>query len=199
MKKELKDKVSTQVVVRSLKAKARSKFKQLAKVTKIKTNKDYELVSATISTLSAIGKEAEAQLGTIINPLQESIRLTKTSIANSVAVFEPFLREVQTAKDNAKVIMLDYQNLLEEKKAKVLTEVASGKITDMAAAVAKAESFTVIGTGTKNVKRWTAVCKDVAKTPREYMVPNESAIKEALKAGKKVAGWEWKQIKSVSI
>lgn len=199
MKKETKKQVSTQVVIKSLKQKAASKFKTLAKISTIKSNSDYELVSATISTLSAIGKEAEAQLGTIIDPLQESIKLTKKSIENSKVVFQPFLGSVEEAKENARTIMLAYQDVLEEKKAKVLTKFAKGGIKNAAKALELTSALTVVGTGTKVPKRWTAIAIDVSKTPKEYLVPDESAIKEALKSGKKVNGWVWKQVKGISI
>ena len=44
-----------------------------------------------------------------------------------------------------------------------------------------------------------AVVLKAVEQERAFLVPNEVAIREELKAGKKVEGWDWVQVDSIAI
>jgi len=184
--------ISTAVVVKGLEKEAQPYFKKLRAVSSIKTKEDYAIVSKNASQLKEIGKIAKAKEDSIVNPIMKGIKEIK-------ALFKPFKDQVYVAEANAKTMLLEYQNKLEEDRAKLTEDFKDGKIKKASTVVDKMAELDVDDESSSVRKIWRAVCVDESKTPREYLVPDEAKIKEALKAGKKVPGWVWKQNKTIAI
>lgn len=93
------------------------------------------------------------------------------------------------------------------KEAKILADLASGKIKKETTAVAKLGAVTHLGatvhgayggsTGTRKVKK--LVITDPLKIPRAYLVVDEVALRKALMAGNKIEGAELQEEETLAI
>lgn len=184
----IKERVSTEVVVKSLEKSAAPLIRKLADF-KIKSNDDYSKAMELTKDLKNIAKEANDQLKSIIDPLKQA-----TDAARNI--FRPFQTKVTNIEQTVKIAMLEWQQSLMTKKAQLADKFESGEIKK-ASTFLKKEAELEVTEGVRKV--WTAIPVNVKKTPREYLVPDEAKIKEALKAGKKVEGWEWKQVPQIAI
>lgn len=188
MKKEL----NTQIIVKAMEKESAPLFKKLTALSTINSKADYAAVSANISALKAIGKAARAKKSSIVDPIKQGIKEIES-------LFKPFIDRCDEMEENAKALMLSYQVKIDAESAKLNQDFADGKIKKASTVIGKQAELVLVDDNSSVRKTWKAIAIDVTKTPKEYLVPNETAIKEALKAGKKVAGWEWKQVKGISI
>lgn len=177
----------TAVVLAALQKKAQPLFKKLPE--KITTKQQYEDAASNMKAIKALVKEAEKEKKQLIDPLNVVIKRIREH-------FRPFENKAAEAEAKLKSQMSSY--LLEsEKKAKAIEQkLEDGKIKKVATAVKKQNEILV----TTNIRKvWTAVCVDASKTPRKFLVPDEAAIKAALKNGEKVDGWKWEQVDQIVI
>jgi len=184
----IKDRVSTEVVVKSLEKNAAPLIRKLADF-KIKSNDDYSKAVELTKDLKNIAKEANDQLKTITDPLKKASDAARD-------IFRPFLNKVSGIEQAIKIAMLDWQSKLIEKKGALAEKFESGEIKK-ASTYLKKEAELDHKEGVRMI--WTAVEINAKKTPREYLIPDETKIKAALKEGKKVEGWEWKQVPNIAI
>lgn len=184
----------TAVVLASLEKKANPLFKKLP--TTITTKQEYEDAASNMKLIKMLVKDGGVEKKILLDPLTEIIENTNILAKRIKDLFKPFEDKVEQKEDELKNLMLGY--LIESKKqiAKISGDLSSGKIKKASTAVKKQNELQA----TSNIRKvWTAICEDENKTPREFMVPDEAAIKEALKGGKKVAGWTYKQIETIVI
>lgn len=177
----------TAVVIASLEKKAAPLFRRLPE--KITTKQQYEDAASNMKAIKMLVKDAEKEKKHLLDPLAEVVKRIREH-------FKPF--EVKAAEAEAKLKQQMSGYLLEaEKKAKAIEQkLEDGKIKKVATAVKKQNEILA----TTNIRKvWTAVCVNVNKTPREYLVPDEAAIKAALKNGEKVDGWKWEQVDQIVI
>lgn len=188
----MKTEINTQIIIKGMEKESAPLFKKLTAVSTVNSKADFAMVSANITALKAIGKAAKAKKASIVDPIKQGIKEIDS-------LFKPFIDRCDEMEANAKRLLLQYQIKLDTESAKLEADFASGKIKKASTVVGKQAELVIEDENVTIRKTWTAIATDASKTPREFMVPNEIAIKEALKAGKKVAGWEWKQVKGVSI
>lgn len=181
-------KVSTQIVLKSIEKKAAPLLRKLTDF-KIKTSEDKEKAIVLVKELKELGKEADRQLRTVTDPLKEA-----TKAANEI--FKPFFRDLMDVETRIKAELLDYQLGLDKKKI-ALNVAFEDKSIKKASTYLKKSAELEDDSNVRNV--WQAIAVNEKLTPREYLVADEGKIKEALKAGKKVAGWKWEQVKTVVI
>jgi hypothetical protein len=183
--------VSTQIVLESLKKKAGPLVKRLES-SDIATNNDFDKAAGDLKALKALGKEATAQLNTIIDPLKQATAAAKK-------VFEPFFAQLANVEESVKQKLLGFKADQDHKAMKVMDDYESGKIKKTGTVIAKQQELAVSSDNASIRKLWRANCLNEKATPREFLVPDEKSILAALKEGKKVKGWELKQIDSIAV
>jgi hypothetical protein len=81
----------------------------------------------------------------------------------------------------------------------VKEDFADGKIKKVSTFTEKSAALQISNGAAKIKQVYKLFIDDEKKIPREYLVPDESAIITAMKEGKKVAGCTYKKVKSISI
>ena len=181
-----KDKVTAAVVLASIQSKAKPLKASIAKI-KVKDKTTYELKRQKVANLKELMKLAEAEEKKFLEPLKKLTEDIKE-------LFAPFKQTVLKMDAEAKKELAAYSQSVNNKKLTVQNNLSAGKIS-LSKAVAKTAELEVSGT----MKYWTAECIDATQTPREYLEPNVTAIRAALKAGKQVKGWKWVQKETITI
>lgn len=186
-----RDKVSTAVVVASLEKTAASAFRKVVNLT-IKTKEDFETMAETVKALKILAKEAKRQEEEITVPLKEVIKKTQQ-------LFRPFQTKVEVAEINAKNAM---QNFLEAQKKSALRleqKFEQGDIKKLSTLVTKQNELRV-DNGTAQVRKvWTLFIDSPSRVPYEFMMPDETKIRNACKEGYVPAGCRWEQVESIAI
>jgi hypothetical protein len=188
MKQDL-TKIDAAIVLKALEKDAAPLLKKL-KGFEIASQDDYAKAVQLTKELKGLAKVAKSKQDEFVVPLNELIKKAK-------ALFKPFTDMVEATELNIKVEMQSYLTTQAEKQKQLEQDVQSGKIKKVSTYVRKVEELEVKNSGVRKI--WQAIEIDASKTPREYMVPDTTAIREALKAGKKVNGWEWKQVDSIAL
>lgn len=177
----------TAVVIASLEKKAAPLFKKLPE--RITTKQQYEDAASNMKAIKLMVKEAEKDKKQLIDPLNAVIKRIREH-------FKPFETKAAEAEARLKQQMESYLLKVEKEMKAIEEKLEKGEIKKVATAIKKQNAIQA----TSNIRKvWTAVCVDPDKTPREYLIPDEAAIKEALKNGEKVAGWKWVQVNQIVI
>jgi hypothetical protein len=179
------------VVLAALEKEAAPLIRSLNKIS-IVDNDSYVIASQKVSALKQLKKMADEREKSLIDPLKKVISDIKT-------LFEPFTSKVNQLEIEFKQQMLEHDRKLEAAKEKVKKDLQGGKIAKLSTAARKLSTLELAPSEATVKKIWVLEEVDASLTPREYLVPNESKIKEALKAGNKVAGWKMVQKKTISI
>lgn len=187
----VKEKVSTQVVLASLQKKAGPLIKHLEAIDEV-NKANYDKAAETLKALKAIGKEADAQLHAIIDPIRAAEKAAKEH-------FKPFTNSIAELETSVKLKMSIYVENQNRKSMQVLKDFEVGKIKKVETVLAKQAEFEVSSESASVRKLTRAKAVDVTLTPREYLIPDERAILDALKSGKKVKGWELETVNSIAI
>lgn len=182
----MKDKKSV-IVVTALQKKANPLFKKLPDV--IKTKEEFKDAATNMKALKVLSKTAKAEQDKLVEPLEKVIVGIKE-------LFKPFIDRVKEEDAATKQKMEDYRVLAEKQIKQLGEKLSAGKIKNVVTVVRKQNEIEV---DSNTAMVWTLEEVDASKTPRQYLVPDESAIKEALKAGKKVSGWKWVQKPKIRI
>lgn len=155
----------------------------------IKTKEDYERAAVLMKELKSIGKKAKDRLNV------DFVIPAKTISDNAKNLFQPFLALVVEWEVTVKEGMRKYLDKSKDVKAGLDARYESGSL-GVEKYLDKVDAVEV----DSNVRRiFRAVATDVDATPREYLVPDEPKIREALKNGKKVKGWVWEQQETIAI
>lgn len=187
----VKEKVSTQVVLASLQKKAWPLIKHLEAIDEV-NKANYDKAAETLKALKAIGKEADAQLHAIIDPIRAAEKAAKEH-------FKPFTNRIAELETAIKAKMLEHVENQNRQSMKVLKDFDEGKIKKVGTVIAKQSELEVSSESASIRKLIRAKAVNPALTPREYLIPDERAILDALKSGKKVKGWELETINSIAI
>jgi phenylalanyl-tRNA synthetase alpha subunit len=190
MKKETT--VSAQVVLRGIEKQSKPLFHKLQRIEQIDSVATLDQAGTMLKALKEMGKEADKKEKTITEPLTQALNATRE-------LFKPFKKLVHEEEVRVKQLILDYHEEQENKVKKLKQDFAEGKIKQATTFMKKEAELNTVSHSSSVRKIWRAVAVNEAKTPREYLIPDESAIFEALKQGKKVAGWELQQAKSIAI
>ena len=139
-----------------------------------------------IKEIAKIAKEREDQFTVPLNKLLTDIR----------SLFKPFRDNVKMVEQDTKDKMLKYLESTKKEVKKLEEKFDSGEIKKVSTLVSKTAALQI---GSNVRKVWEAVPVNVEQTPREYLVPDEAKIKDALKSGKTVKGWKWEQVEHIII
>lgn len=183
---------SMMVVADSIKKKAQPLIKKVENCA-IKTREAYDESAKIIAQLKEFSKEAERQERTLTEP-------AKAIIKSAQEIFKPFRTRVMELEGMVKIRMLEFQARQEKLSAKIGADFESGKIKKLNTVVSKQNEL--LNTSSENAqlrKVWKLSIIDPRLIPREYLLPDEIKIREALKSGQKVAGCKWEQVNSIAI
>lgn len=186
-----KKKVSETIIVKSLEKRAAVPLKKIQAVKKIKNNDHNVIVADNLKILKELRSEGMRQLHEIVDPINSSVSKIR-------ALFQPFFTMVQETEAEYKEKMYVYIEGKEKKKLELEQSYSKGKIGGLKLEQEKQKNE--VATGASNIRKvWTVVEVDADKTPRKFLIPDEAAIRKALQEGKKVAGWEWRQVNNIAI
>ncbi len=179
------------IVLKALEKDSKKAIKQLSDLV-INDQASFDLAGETLKGLKTLGADAEAKEKSLTDPL------TKV-IADVRSLFKPFRSQVALVEADVKQKMLSYLTANKAKEQKLLADFDAGKIKKVSTVIAKQKTLEVSNGAAQVRKVWTAIAVNETLTPREFLIPDKVAIKEALKAGKKVAGWKWEQVDSIAV
>lgn len=190
-KEQLSNAVSVEVILKSFQKSTAAPLRKVSDLV-IKSKADFDHAAVMMKEIKQYEKMAKEKEDSLTEPLTKAVKDIK-------ALFKPFLDKAAAVESDTKAKMLEYMAKTEKQLQQLNEDFENGKIKKVTTVVAKSAELQLGGGAAQLRKTWTAVPIDVSKTPREYLVPDESAIRDALKAGKKVAGWDWKQVDSIAI
>lgn len=168
-----------------------SVYEREANALVIKTDADMELAVKILSATNTTADRVQAEKEKITKPLNEALKAER-------ARWKPIEDACANAIATIKAKMVAFQRQLEaenaKKEEKIMARVEKGTLRTETA-VAKLEALPdakASVTTDAGMVQWRVVKKlvisDPMLIPREYLVVNEVAVKEALKAGKVVPG-----------
>lgn len=188
---EVKLEVDSAVVALSLQKKAAPISKKISSLV-IKTEHDYESAAVLLKQLKDYAAEAKKKQDDMLDPL----KLVADRIKNH---FKPFLDSVKLIEKDTKDKMDKFLELRESAVQKVVNAFEEGKIAKPQTYLKKIKELSVTSSVANVAMLDTVEVVDISKIPREYMLPDLKAIKEALLAGKKVAGCKLTKTRSIRI
>lgn len=183
MAKEKKNQAASMVIatnvsqtVDGLKKKSNPLFKVIENFT-IKSTEDQENLVVVLKRIKEYGKEAEKAQAAFVDPAKQIIGQAKT-------FFKPFLDSVDEATVLGKEKILAFVNgrLLASEAVGVKFKAGKSKLSTVVSKQAELED----NDNTRKV--WKLKITRAGLIPRKFLVPDETAIREALKKGKKVPG-----------
>lgn len=193
VKAMVKESVSTEIVIASIKAKAKIPFGKLKKIDKIKSKEDLEIASNQVKILKELAKESKRQREEITDSLYAGIEKIEQ-------LFEPFESQVKVADTDTKQKIAEYWEETQKQIAQVQQDFKSGKIKKISTFTEKTNELQIVSTGSAKLRKVTKLfITNRKKIPTEYLVPDEKKIEEALKDGKVVPGAELRKVNSIAI
>jgi hypothetical protein len=187
----VKGKVSSLVVVSSLKKKAAPIFTKLKKIEKIKTQEDLHQAAEYVKALKELSSIASDEEEDMTSGIKDTLKRIREH-------FKPFQDDVAKADYDTKLLIskfLDGNNLKLHKVSKDF-EVGGMSVTTYAKKTAQLQ----IKKGAAKIRKLKRLhIYDLAKIPREYLFPNENGILSALNNGVKVPGAKLIEIDSIAI
>lgn len=187
------EQTNTMVVVASLQKQAQPFIKQLGGIATINSKAEFKEAAEKIKKLKILAQSAEVEEKKITQPLNDALKATREH-------FRPFKNLVGEWEQKIKLLMSVFVEKQKKVAAKVEDDFANGKIKKLSTAQNKMAAVTPENTDSVQVRKvWQLRIVDENKIPREFMVPNESAIKAAFKNGSKVPGCVWEQVESIAI
>ena len=166
---------------------AEEKAMTLADNSRIKVNSQPTLDQAktSLSEVKEIKKVITEKKDSVVKPLNEALKNTR-------ALFKPIEDKVEVIESYLKGEILKYNTkLLEEQRkreAEAQAKIQAGATFEEATKSIERVEKKIESIPTRKIKRLKIV--DETLIPRQFLVPNEVAIKEALLAGEKVSGCE---------
>lgn len=185
------EQVSTAVVVATLEKLAAPVMRKVTDL-KIKTKEDFELAANLVKKLKEWSKEASEQESKIINPMKEAMKAAQLH-------FKPFRNRVAEIELFTKSQMDLFLSNQEAKLKQLEANFSTGKIKKVSTLLASQDSLRVDNGAAQIRKVWKVNIIDAKKIPREFLIPDEVAIRESCKSGKVPAGCEWRQENTIAI
>jgi len=180
--------IDASIVMKSLEKQAAPQIKQISSL-KVVCKDDYNTAAELMKSVKNIAKQAKEKEESITDPLKQVIKDVQS-------LFKPFRNQVAELEADTKSKMLAFVSSTTKAIAQVNERFESGEIKKVSTVISKTNALEI----DSNVRKtWKAVPVNPTQTPREYCIPDEVKIREALKAGKSVRGWEWRQVESINI
>ena len=183
--------MNTQIVIKSLEKEALPVTKKISSLL-INSQESYDSAGELLKELKAMDKRALEEENKIADPMKAALAATK-------AHFKPFHDSVKLIVEDTKNKMLVFVNDACTAQRKLLEDFDAGKIKKIATLTAKQEALHIVNSAAQVRMVWTLEIEDVAMVPREYLSPDEAKIREAFKAGKKIKGCTWKQVRQIAV
>ena len=166
---------------------AEEKAMTLADNSRIKVNSQPTLDQAKISLtqVKEIKKIVQEKKDSVVKPLNEALKNTRAlfkPIEDKVDIIETYLKS-EVSKYNTKLLQ-EQRKREEEAQAKIEAGATFEEATKSVERIEKK----IDAIPTRKIKRLKII--DASKIERQFLVPDEQAIKEALIAGIKVSGCE---------
>ena len=166
---------------------AEEKAMTLADNSRIKVNSQPTLDQAKISLtqVKEIKKIVQEKKDSVVKPLNEALKNTRAlfrPIEDKVDIIETYLKG-EVLRYNTKLLQ-EQRKREEDAQAKIEAGATFEEATKLVANTEKK----IYAIPTRKIKRLKIT--DASKIERQFLVPNEQAIKEALLAGIKVSGCE---------
>lgn len=166
---------------------AEEKAMTLADNSRIKVNSQPTLDQAKISLtqVKEIKKIIQEKKDSVVKPLNEALKNTR-------ALFKPIEDKVDLIETYLKGEVLKYNTkLLQEQRKReeeAQSKIEAGATFEEATKSVERIEKKIDAIPTRKIKRLKII--DASKIERQFLIPNEQAIKEALIAGIKVSGCE---------
>lgn len=181
MKKKTKKDVSAEVVLASIEKKAAPLVKKLQAM-QIESQDDYELAGKRMKIIKTYVKEAEAQRKDITDDLSKVVRKVN-------ALFKPFKDKMFKLETMIKARMLEWHQEVEENKQAMIEAYEQDEPLPRDLKNAPVDNSSRYS-GSRSIDEYIYNIKEI---PAKYLLPNEPAIKAAIKAGKRVPGVKVRQ------
>lgn len=157
----------------------------------IDSQKTLEEATSTLSQLNTYldqvtaHKEAKTKpLNAALKAIRDDYRPLETQLSEAIQVVRSSITAYAT--EQAKIALQQEQAILNDKRTKLTTKVQQlAEIEQPTAKVSTAQGSITFMT----VKRWRLT--DINKVPIAFLIPNEDAIKQAMKEGSPIAGIEY--------
>lgn len=188
---QLKEAVSTAIVVSALEKKASSAIKKLNQVdpSNIKSQAEYDLAYDQLKFIKAVGKEADQEKEKML----AGIKTTEKAIRN---FFRPFEDKRNKLEEDYKAGMIQFE-LSKEEKVNLLNEkFKDGKVKSIGVYSEKMEELSN-SKGTRSIQKLKIVSPN--KVPRKFLITNDALIKATLLKGKSVPGCKLVEDKTIAI
>lgn len=166
---------------------AEEKAMTLADNSRIRVNSQPTLDQAktSLTQVKEIKKIVQEKKDSVVKPLNEALKNTRAlfkPIEDKVDLIETYLKG-EISKYNTKLLQ-EQRKREEEAQSKIEAGATFEEATKLVANIEKK----IDAIPTRKIKRLKIV--DASKIERQFLIPNEQAIKEALLAGIKVSGCE---------
>lgn len=153
---------------------------------------DFDTSASQVKFIKEVKKEGEKEKKGMTDGIKQSLKRID-------AFFKPFFDRIDEAEKEVKIKMDTWLKAQEAKEAKLLGDFKSGKVS-VSAFSKKQDSFAVKSGGGASIKNNKVLeITDIKKIPREYMVPDETAIRNALLSGTSVPGAKMAVKKTIAI
>jgi len=150
---------------------------------KVNSQPTFEKAGEMLKSLKEYKNFVQEQKDSIVKPLNEALK-------NARAVFAPVEDRIATVETYLKGSVLKYNQKLQEeakkREAEAQKRIESGESFETATKSVGRVEEKIAAIPTRKVQK--LVIDDLVAIPRDFLVPDESKIKEALKSGYKVAG-----------
>lgn len=179
------------IVMKALEKESAPAIRKLSNLT-ITSQDDFVLAGKMLKELKTKAKQAKEREQSLTDPLK--------AVMNDIqALFKPFRTAIANLELDTKEKMLEFVKTSKDESEKLEQAFVDGKIKKVSTLLAKQNALEVNSDFSQTRKLWIPVCVDEKKTPREYLTPDMPKIREALRAGKNVAGWKWEQTETIAI
>lgn len=179
------------IILKALEKQSKPLTRKISDLT-ISTQDEYNQASKLLKELKEKGKEAAAREAEFTTPLNKLLKDIKQ-------LFRPFISTIGAIESDTKEKMIAFVERQKKEAARLEQAFEDGKIKKVSTLVAKQAALEINSKYSQVRKVWTAVPVDLSKTPKKYMIPDNVKIREALKNGETVPGWEWKQIEHIAV
>lgn len=161
---------------------------------KIKSKKDLEIGKQYLNDIKFEETKVKEFEARFIKPLRDHIK----TLNDPVLIFKKKIKECET---HIKSELLSYSQKqaekIENKKQQIEQKVDTGELDFSKGAEKIAKQDEKLDLGIKTRKVVSLKITDANLIPREYLIPDERAIKEALQSGKSIPGCELEENKII--
>lgn len=198
-KVEKEPEISTAIVLSSIEKDAKPLFSKLNKITSITAQADMDLAGENMKALKGIADIAYTKEQETNEPNKEAIKNIKLAMKKVTELFAPFHLKINAEETRIKNLIGEFLDAQDTAAAKLEADFESGKIKKVSTFAGKMASTQVVNGAAKRKKVKKLFITDPSKIPRQYLVPDEDAIWNAIEDGKKVAGAEIRKVNQVAI